>query len=214
MSDSPYIVGIGGGTGAGKTTVAETVTESVDAPVTFLSLDDYYRDSDAVPTDDRGKRNFDHPDAVDWDLFVEHLATVASFESVQVPRYDFETHSRRSETRRVDPDPIVIVEGIFALFHEEVLALLDLAVYVQTDADVRVLRRLRRDVSERGRTVESVVERYLATVKPMHEQFVEPTKRDADVIIPEGANPAAIDLLREKVETEVDARERSAGTGP
>jgi len=206
MSDSPYVVGIGGGTGAGKTTVAETVTESVDAPVTFLSLDDYYLGSAAVPIDERGEDNFDHPDAIDWDLFVDHLDTVAAFDPVDVPQYDFETHSRLDEPRRVDPDPIVIVEGIFALYHERVLETLDLAVYVQTDADVRVLRRLQRDVAERGRTLESVVDRYLSTVKPMHEQFVEPTKRDADVIIPEGANPAAVDLLREKVETEVAAR--------
>ena len=212
MTDSPYIVGIGGGTGAGKTTVAERVTESVDAPVTFLSLDDYYLGSGAVPTDEEGRDNFDHPDAIDWELFVEHLETVATFDPVEVPQYDFETHSRRATRKRVDPDPIVIVEGIFALYHERVLSTLDLAVYVQTDADVRVLRRLRRDVEERGRTVDSVVDRYLSTVKPMHEQFVAPTKRDADVIIPEGANPAAISLLRDRVETEVSARGSAAGT--
>ena len=212
MSDSPYIVGIGGGTGAGKTTVAERVTESVATPVTFLSLDDYYRGSGAVPADEEGRDNFDHPDAIDWDLFVDHLETVAAFDPVEVPQYDFETHSRRPTSRRVEPDPIVIVEGIFALYDDRVLSTLDLAVYVQTDADVRVLRRLQRDVADRGRTVESVVDRYLSTVKPMHEQFVAPTKRDADVIIPEGANPAAIDLLRDKVETEVSARGSSTRT--
>jgi len=202
MSGTPYLIGIGGGTGSGKTTIAEEIAAAVDSEITVLSLDSYYEDRSDVPPEDRGDINFDHPDAVDWERAVADLRAVARSEAVAVPEYDFETHARAG-TETVDPEPIVVVEGIFALYHDAVVDLLDLAVYVQTDADVRVLRRLRRDIEERGRTVEGVIDQYLSTVKPMHEQFVEPTKREADIIIPEGSNPVAVDLLREKAAGEI-----------
>ena len=126
-------------------------------------------------------------------------------EAVSIPQYDFERHTRKDTERRLEPEPIVVLEGILALYHEQIRAEIDLAVYVQTDADVRVLRRLQRDIDDRGRTVEGVVEHYLSTVKPMHEQFVQPTKRDADIIIPEGSNPKAIELLREKARSEIES---------
>jgi len=207
MSESPFLIGIGGGTGAGKTTIATEIAESVDSEITLLSLDSYYDDQSDVPLEERKETNYDHPDAIDWDRLVADLRTIVRGETVSIPQYDFERHSRKSTERTVDPEPIVVLEGIFALYHERVLDLLDLAVYVQTDPDVRVLRRLQRDLADRGRTVDGVIDQYLSTVKPMHERFVEPTKRDADVIIPEGSNPAAIDLLREKARTEIESRD-------
>jgi len=206
MTETPFLIGIGGGTGSGKTTIATEIADSVDAAVTLLSLDSYYRDQSARSFEERRETNYDHPDAVDWDRLTADLQAVARGETVRIPQYDFERHTRKDTERRLDPEAIVVLEGIFALYHERVRAELDLAVYVQTDADVRVLRRLRRDISERGRTVEGVVEQYLSTVKPMHEQFVEPTKRDADVIIPEGSNPRAVDLLGEKARSELESR--------
>jgi len=205
MTDTPYLIGIGGGTGSGKTTIATEVAESVDANVTLLSLDSYYRDQSDLTFEERRETNYDHPDSIDWDLLVADLQAIARGETVSIPQYDFERHNRKDTERTLEPEPIVVLEGIFALYHDRVRAELDLAVYVQTDADVRVLRRLQRDIDERGRTVEGVVEQYLSTVKPMHEQFVQPTKRDADIIIPEGSNPKAIELLREKARSEIES---------
>jgi len=205
MTSSPYLIGIGGGTGSGKTTIATEIVESVDATVTLLSLDSYYRDQSGLTLEERRETNYDHPDAIDWDRLTADLQAVARGETVSIPQYDFERHTRKDAERTLDPEPIVVLEGIFALYHEQIRAELDLSVYVQTDADVRVLRRLQRDIEDRGRTVEGVVEQYLSTVKPMHEQFVEPTKRDADVIIPEGSNPTAIELLREKARSEIES---------
>ncbi|MFB6146677.1 MAG: uridine kinase [Halobacteriaceae archaeon] len=206
MPADPYIIGIGGGTGAGKTTIATRITEIVESDITLVSLDNYYCDQTDVPLEERKERNYDHPDAIDWDLLIDHLEALARGDPVEMPQYDFERHTRAPETTVVDPDPIVILEGIFSLYHDAILETLDLAIYVQTDADVRVLRRLQRDVADRDRTVESVIDQYLSTVKPMHEQFVEPTKRDADIIIPEGVNTVAIDLLQEKIVAEIDER--------
>jgi len=206
MADSPYMIGLAGGTGAGKTTIARETADSVDMELTHVSLDSYYRDRSAVPETADGDPNFDHPDAIDWELFVNHVTALANSEAVMMPQYDFDTHARKSTGTEVEPAPIVVVEGIFALYHDRVVDHLDLSVYVETDADERVLRRIKRDTSERGRTIDGVIEQYRSTVKPMHERFVEPTKRNADIIIPGGTNPAAIDLLREKVKTETDAR--------
>jgi uridine kinase len=178
----------------------------VDAELTLLSQDNYYEDRSELSVEEREALNFDHPDAIDWDRLVDDLSALARGETVQIPQYDFERHTRKQSTETVDPEPIVVLEGIFALFHEEIVDQLDLAIYVETDADVRVLRRLQRDVEERGRTVDGVIDQYLSTVKPMHEQFVAPTKRDADIIIPEGTNPAAIDLLQEKATQEIESR--------
>jgi len=211
MTIPSFVIGIAGGTGAGKTTVAREISDAVAAgdtdteesgALTRLPLDNYYRDLSHLAMDEREEINYDHPSAFEWDLIHEHVESLLLGQPVEMPQYDFTVHNRTDETVRVEPSEVVVVEGIFALYEERLLEKLDLKVYVETDADVRILRRIRRDVIERGRDLEGVIDQYLSTVKPMHEQFVEPTKRDADVIIPEGANRMAIDLLIEKVQAE------------
>jgi len=191
-------IGIAGGTGAGKTTVARRVTDGVDS-VRVVPLDNYYRDRSDLEPAERASINYDHPDAFDWELVRGHLDALAAGEAVEMPQYDFERHVRREETVRVEPGAVVVIEGILALYDEAVRDRLDLRLYVETDADVRVLRRLRRDVEERGRSLEGVVEQYLSTVKPMHERFVRPTKRNADLVIPEGTNETAVAVLRQRI---------------
>lgn len=195
------IIGISGGTGSGKTTVANRILQSVSASeVVFIQQDSYYRNVEDLPLDYRRVANFDHPDALDNDLLVQHVRMLKAGEGIDLPIYDFKTNSRRNETRRVEPKPIVIVEGILIFVDPRLLELMDMKVFVDTPDDVRFIRRLRRDIAERGRTVESVIEQYLATVRPMHMQFVEPSKRYADVIIPEGGhNVVSIDLISGKI---------------
>jgi uridine kinase len=195
------IIGICGGTGSGKTTVANRILESVSASeVVFIQQDSYYRNITDLPLDYRHIANFDHPDALDNDLLVNHVRRLKSGEAVDLPLYDFRTHTRMNETRHVEPKPIVIVEGILIFADPRLLEQMDIKVFVDTPDDVRFIRRLRRDLAERGRTVESVIEQYIATVRPMHMQFVEPSKRHADVIIPEGGhNLVSIDLLSGKI---------------
>ena len=209
MTIPTFAIGIAGGTGAGKTSVAETLSETVGEEVTLIRLDNYYEDLSHMDFEDRTERNYDHPSAFEWDLVVEQLNQLLSGQSVEMPQYDFSIHNRKDETISVDPTGILIVEGIFALYDERVREMLDLHVYVQTDADVRILRRIERDVVDRGRDIESVHDQYLSTVKPMHEQFVEPTKKHADIIIPEGVNTRAVDLLVEKVQSELTSRDSS-----
>ncbi len=195
------IIGISGGTGSGKTTVANRILESVSArEVVFIQQDSYYRNLTDLPLDYRGVANFDHPDALDNELLVNHVRRLRSGEAIELPLYDFKTNSRLNETRPVAPKPIVIVEGILIFVDPRLLEQLDIKVFVDTPDDIRFIRRLRRDIAERGRTAESVIEQYLATVRPMHMQFVEPSKRHADVIIPEGGhNLVSIDLLSGKI---------------
>src|SRR5918996_3469530 len=195
------IIGICGGTGSGKTTVANRILESVSASeVVFIQQDSYYRNLTDLPLDYRGIANFDHPDALDNDLLVNHIRRLRSGEAIELPLYDFRTHTRMNETRSVQPKPIVIVEGILIYADPRLLKQMDIKVFVDTPDDIRFIRRLRRDVAERGRTVDSVIEQYLATVRPMHMQFVEPSKRYADVIIPEGGhNLVSIDLISGKI---------------
>ena len=202
------IIGISGGTGSGKTTVANRILESVSASeVVFIQQDSYYRNLQDLPLDIRQCANFDHPDAIDNELLINHIRKLKAGELIELPLYDFRTNSRLPETRRVEPKPIVIVEGILIFTDSRLLKLMDIKVFVDTPDDIRFIRRLRRDVAERGRTVESVIDQYLATVRPMHMQFVEPSKREADVIIPEGGhNLVSIDLLSGKI------RERLAAT--
>ena len=202
------IIGISGGTGSGKTTVANRILESVSASeVAFIQQDSYYRNIKDLPLDYRQIANFDHPDALDNDLLVNHVRKLKAGEMIELPLYDFRTHMRLNETRRVEPKPIVIVEGILIFADPRLLEQMDIKVFVDTPDDIRFIRRLRRDIAERGRTVESVIEQYLVTVRPMHMQFVEPSKREADVIIPEGGhNLVSIDLLSGKI------RERLAST--
>ncbi|WP_254544462.1 uridine kinase [Halomarina pelagica] len=205
MTRPSFVIAIAGGTGAGKTAVAREVKAAVGEPVTRLPLDNYYRDLSHLPFEERRSVNYDHPSAFEWDLLADHLDALLCGRAVEMPQYDFSVHNRREETVTVEPSEIVVVEGILALYEERVRDLVDLPVYVQTDADVRILRRIQRDVIERGRDLEGVMDQYLSTVKPMHEQFVEPTKRHADVIIPEGLNRSAVDLLIEKIHAELRA---------
>jgi uridine kinase len=195
------IIGICGGTGSGKTTVANSILESVNAgEVAFIQQDSYYRNLKDLPLDYRQAVNFDHPDALDNDLLVHHIRKLRAGGSIELPVYDFRTHSRLNETVLIEPKPIVIVEGILIFADSRLLEQMDIKVFVDTPDDIRFIRRLRRDVAERGRTVDSVIEQYLATVRPMHMQFVEPSKRYADVIIPEGGhNLVSIDLISGKI---------------
>ena len=195
------IIGICGGTGSGKTTVANRILESVSASeVAFIQQDSYYRNLKDLPLDYRSAANFDHPDALDNDLLAHHIRKLKAGGSVELPIYDFKTHTRQNETLLIEPKPIVIIEGILIFVDPRLLEQMDIKVFVDTPDDIRFIRRLRRDVAERGRTVDSVIEQYLATVRPMHIQFVEPSKRYADVIIPEGGhNLVSIDLISGKI---------------
>lgn len=199
MSIPSFAIGIAGGTGAGKTTVAREVTEAVGEAVTLVPLDNYYEDLSHLDFEERTSVNYDHPSAFEWELLQEQFDALLSGQAVEMPRYDFENHVREEGTTHVEPTDVIVLEGILALYDDAVNEMLDLHLYVETDADVRILRRIQRDVVERGRDLEGVMDQYLSTVKPMHEQFVEPTKKDADIIIPEGANRIAVEVLQEKV---------------
>ena len=211
------IIGICGGTGSGKTTVANRILEMVGRPeVVFLQQDSYYRNLDQLPFALREKINFDHPDAIDNDSLVGHVRALKRGETVELPIYDFVTHTRRPDTLRTEPKPITIIEGILIFNDPRLLDEMDVKVFVDTPDDLRFIRRLRRDIVERGRTVESVIEQYLATVRPMHTQFVEPSKRLADVIIPEGGyNLVGIELISGRIrERLADERRRRRGAEP
>jgi uridine kinase len=203
MTIPSFVIGIAGGTGAGKTTIAERITETVGEEVTRFPLDNYYRDLSHLDVSERQAVNYDHPDAFEWDLVREHLGELLEGQPIEMPQYDFTIHNRTDETVAVEPTDVIVVEGIFALHDADVVDMQDLRIYVETDADVRILRRIRRDVIDRDRDLQGVIDQYLSTVKPMHEQFVEPTRKQADVIIPEGANSVAVNLLGEKVQAEI-----------
>lgn len=191
------MIGIAGGTASGKTTVARRISEAVAGhPVSFLDQDAYYRELDHLSPEERRAVNFDHPDAFDVDLLVEHVATLRSGQPVEKPTYSFSEHTRKDETVRVEPGEVVVVEGILVLALEKVREQLDLRIYVDADDDVRVARRIQRDVTERGRALTGVLDQYFKTVRPMHWSFVEPSKRYADVIIPHGGHSdAAIEMV-------------------
>lgn len=197
------VIGIAGGTGSGKTTIAKRIAEDrPNGAVAIIEHDAYYRDLPELPLDQRAQRNFDHPDSLETELLVEHLAALKAGKAVEVPIYDFKTHRRLEQRRRVEPAPVIIVEGILVLVEARLRDMLDVKVFVETDADLRAFRRLRRDIEQRGRTFEQVREQYYQTVRPMHLQFIEPSKRWADVIIPEGgSNLVALDLLIAKIES-------------
>lgn len=195
------VIGICGGTGSGKTTITDRLIAGLsERSVLLLQQDHYYRDFPNLPLDERAKQNFDHPDSIDSALLIEHVRALRQGESVERPVYDFRRHRREASTCHLDPCPALIVEGILVFENEALRNLMDIKVFVDTDADLRFIRRLSRDMRERGRTVESVVEQYLASVRPMHMQFIEPSKRFADVIIPEGGyNDVGIDLVVQKI---------------
>jgi uridine kinase len=198
---APFVIGVAGGTGSGKSTVADRVIAVAGhRQVAVIALDSYYRDDPHLPIEQRAKINYDHPDAFDWPLYIEHIGALRAGRSVQVPVYDFSQYCRRAETVTLQPTPIVVVEGILVLYEPAVRDLMDLRVFVDADADVRFIRRLERDVQGRGRTPESVIAQYLETVRPAHLQFIEPSKRYADVIIPHGGmNEPAIEMLLARI---------------
>ena len=209
---SALVVGIAGGTGSGKTTVARTIAEALpDEGVAMLEFDAYYRDRPGLADETRAQVNYDHPDALEIELLVSHVDALRDGRAVEVPIYDFKTHRRHVETRRVEPAPVVVVEGILVLVDPRVRERLDMKIFVDTDSDIRVFRRIRRDMEQRGRSFESIREQYYRTVRPMHLQFVEPSKRWADLIIPEGGNNrVALDLIVAKLRSVLEAA--SAGS--
>jgi len=198
----PCLLGVAGGTGSGKTTVARSILESVGRErITLIQQDSYYKDVDWGSDAELLHHNFDHPAAIDNDLMVSHLAALKAGHPVEVPIYDFVRHRRTNRTRRVEPQPVILIEGILIFVEPTLRDLLDFKIYVDTDADIRLIRRLGRDMSERGRTVEDVLRQYLETVRPRHSAFVEPSKRWADVIIPEGGeNRVALEMVVARVE--------------
>lgn len=200
------IIGIAGGSGSGKTTLTNRLWKQFGPDeVSVLNHDSYYKRHDELPYEERCKLNYDHPDSFDTPLLVEHLKVLRAGQPVKVPIYDYSIHNRTDRTVTVYPAPVIIVEGILIFASPELCEQMDMKVYVDTDADVRILRRIMRDVKQRGRTLDSVVEQYLTTVKPMHEQFVEPSKRKADLIVPEGGrNPVALQLLIKWVATHLN----------
>jgi uridine kinase len=200
-SGERIIVGVAGGTGSGKTTVSQAILDRVGRDrIAYLQHDSYYRDRSHVPLEERAKANFDHPDALESELLAQHLASLKTGQAVEVPVYDFTTHTRETRTVTVAPRKVILVEGILIFAERALRELMDIKVFVDTDADIRFIRRLQRDITERGRTVGSVIRQYTETVRPMHLEFVEPSKRYADVIIPEGGfNLTAIDMIVARV---------------
>ena len=190
-------MGVAGGSGSGKTTVARRILERIGFDrVAYVPHDAYYHYLSHLPPAERGQLNFDHPDSLDNDLLIVHLQELQAGRAVEIPVYDFKTHSRVAETRHVDPQPVILVEGILIFADKRLRDLMNVKIFVDTDADIRLIRRLQRDISERGRSAESVINKYLRTVRPMHLEFAEPSKRYADVIIPEGGfNEVAIEMV-------------------
>ncbi|MBB5354622.1 MULTISPECIES: uridine kinase [Anoxybacillus] len=203
MRKKPVVIGVAGGSGSGKTTVTKAIYEHFQGhSILMLEQDFYYKDQSHLPFEERLKTNYDHPLAFDNDLLIEHINKLLNYEPIDKPVYDYTLHTRSNEVIRVEPKDVIILEGILVLEDERLRNLMDIKVYVDTDADIRIIRRLLRDIKERGRTLESVIEQYVNVVRPMHNQFIEPTKRYADIIIPEGGhNHVAIDLMVTKIQT-------------
>lgn len=197
----PVTIGVAGGTGSGKTTVSNQILERVGQQhIAYLPHDAYYKDLNHLSPEERAQINFDHPDSLDTPLLIEHVKQLKQSQSVNIPIYDFARHTRTKETEFVSAQPIILVEGILIFSEPELRPLFDIKIYVDTDADIRFIRRLKRDISERGRSADSVIEQYLSTVRPMHLKFVEPSKRYADVIVPEGGfNWVAIDMIADRI---------------
>ena len=197
-------IGIAGGTGSGKTTLTEHIKKKFGDEVSVLYHDNYYKAQDGVPFEVRCRQNYDHPDAFETDLMVRHIKALKAGIPVQCPVYSYTEHNRTTQTQEIRPTSVVIVEGLLIFQDPELRELMDIKIFVDTDADVRILRRILRDVQERGRTIESVVEQYLTTVKPMHEQFIEPSKRFANIIVPEGGhNLVALDMIMQRIASHI-----------
>jgi uridine kinase len=198
----PLVIGIAGGSGSGKTTVAQEILQRVGpARIAFLQHDSYYKDLSGLPPTQRAEVNFDHPNSLETDLLIQHIAALRDGKAVEVPIYNFSTHSRTDRTFTVQPRGVILVEGILIFTEAKLREMFNVKIFVDTDSDMRFIRRLQRDLAERGRTTESVIKQYQSTVRPMHLEFVEPSKRYADVIIPEGGfNTAALDMVVARIE--------------
>ncbi|PLT34613.1 uridine kinase [Bacillus sp. V5-8f] len=203
MDKKPVVIGVAGGSGSGKTSVTRSIFESFKGhSILMLEQDYYYKDQSSLPFEERLKTNYDHPLAFDNDLLIEHIHALLDYKPIKKPVYDYSIHTRSEEVIHVDPKDVIILEGILVLEDERLRELMDIKLFVDTDADLRIIRRLLRDIKERGRSIDSVIDQYVNVVRPMHNQFIEPTKRYADIIIPEGGhNHVAIDLMVTKVQT-------------
>jgi uridine kinase len=199
----PVVIGIAGGSGSGKTSVTKAIFDHFQGhSILMLEQDYYYKDQSELPFEERLKTNYDHPLAFDNDLLIEHIKKLLKYEPIEKPVYDYKIHTRSNETIHVEPKDVIILEGILVLEDKRLRDLMDIKLFVDTDADIRILRRMQRDIKERGRTMDSVIEQYVNVVRPMHNQFIEPSKRYADIIIPEGGqNHVAIDLMVTKIGT-------------
>ncbi|MBI0033373.1 uridine kinase [Lactobacillus sp. M0396] len=209
--EKPVVIGITGGSGSGKTTIAQKIVAQMqeDEHLLIMTQDSYYKDNTGIPMDIRMKINYDHPDAFDVPLLEKQLRDLLAYKAIEMPVYDFKEHTRSKKTIHKEPADIIILEGILVLANKEIRDLMDIKVYVDTDDDIRFIRRLERDLSERGRSIDSVIDQYLSTVKPMYHQFIEPTKRYADIIVPEGGkNDVAIDMLTTKVHSILSRKEQ------
>lgn len=206
MKNKTLLIGISGGTGSGKSTVTKKLVELIkEENVAVIEEDSYYKDQSNISFEERVKTNYDHPFAFDNKLLIEHLKDLKSGKSIEKPLYDFELHNRKKETLLVEAKEVVILEGILILSEEEIRNLLDIKVFVDTDSDVRIIRRILRDIKERGRSLDSVIYQYMKTVRPAHLQFIEPSKKYADIIIPEGGyNDVAIDLIYQKIKSIIE----------
>lgn len=208
-SEKPIVIGVAGGSGSGKTSVTRSICQRfADKTILVVEQDYYYKDQSHLPFEERLQTNYDHPFAFDNDLLVKHIKQLINHQPIEKPIYDYKEHTRSKEVLHVEPKEVIILEGILILEDPRLVDLMDIKVYVDTDADVRIIRRLLRDIKERGRTIDSVIDQYINVVRPMHLQFIEPTKRYADIIIPEGGeNHVAIDLMATKIQTILNRKE-------
>ncbi len=205
--DNVMVIGIAGGTGSGKTTITRKLVQNFGPDVSVINHDNYYKAHHGMPYEERAKLNYDHPNAFDTDLLIEALRELRQGKSVTCPVYDYSIHDRSEETIVIRPARVIIVEGILIFENRELCSQMDIKIFVDADADVRILRRIIRDVRDRGRSLDSVINQYLSTVKPMHEQFVEPSKRNADIIVPEGGhNRVALEMVMERVRAHLEGK--------
>jgi uridine kinase len=204
----PVLIAVAGGSGSGKTTVSHSILDRVGRDrIAYLQHDSYYRDRAGLPLEERARINYDHPDSLETDLLVEHLKSLRACRAAEVPQYDFARHVRKTESRLMEPRPIILVEGILIFVDRALREMFDIKIFVDTDSDIRFIRRLQRDIAERGRTMDSVVNQYTETVRPMHLEFVEPSKRYADLIIPEGGfNLIAIDMVVARINAMLESQ--------